>query len=223
MSEQHFIKSSMIQDKDLILVKDAILYWCDIEEAQPKWGSTSGETEFSVKCIVTEEVVNQFEDINVNKEFFELKAEYRKEKEKKKYGGYSDLVKEYEEKGITLFLATFAQKGKSAAGKDMFVKKLGPNTKVPFTAKIGNGSIGNFRIHTYEGKGPSAGKLNTNLNAVQCVRWVEYVDTGPRDESDLGDAGFDDYDDDNGPMPNGDQPAKSEVKDDGGDDPFGEL
>ena len=146
MSEQHFIKSSMIKDKDLVLVKDVIFYWCDIEEAQPKWGSS--ETEFSVKCIVTEEVANQFEDLNINKEFFELKTSYRKEKEKKKYGCYEELVKKYDEKGITLFIATFSQKGKSAAGKDMFVKKLGPNTKVPFTAKIGNGSIGNFRIPT---------------------------------------------------------------------------
>jgi len=228
-------KSSVVRDekKNLILVKNAIAFWCDIEEAQAKYGSTTGETEFSLKVLVTEEAVDALEDLCVNKEFTELKSEYKREKDQKKYGKYLEIVKEYEEKGITLYLGGFSQKGVSSKGKDMFVSKLGPNPKVPFTAKIGNGSIVNFRIYTYKGEGPSAGKLNTSLNAVQCINWVEYVESGPLEEEALGDVGFETYDADEADMPTADtpdatvtkksKPVKTETPDDGEEDPFGDI
>lgn len=200
---------------------DVTFFWAKLDQPEIKYGTKTGEKEYNVKAIVSEEVAAAFEGIDLNKEFFELKTEYRKPKEQKKYAPYIPLAEEAAKEGKTLFLVTLTQRSETADGKKLFVKLVGRNPNVGLEDKIGNGSKGSFRIFCYPGApgGPSEGKLNCSLNAVQITDLVEFVESDFSEEG-MGDLGFDDFGEEEGSEP---EAKKEEKSDDGSADPFAEF
>lgn len=204
-------------------ITGAHFFWAKLDEPVKKYGTKTGEMQYEVKVVVGQAVADQLEEINLNKELVELRTEYKKEKEIKKFEIYADLVKAAAAKGETLYLMSLTQKAESAAGKKLFVKVVGRNGEVELDEKIGHGSYGSFRIYCYPGAddGPSAGKINCSLNAVQILNLVEYVESDHSEEG-LGDLGFGNYDDDEeGGSEEGS--SGSQEEDDGSADPFADF
>lgn len=206
-------------------VTDVLFFWAKVDEPETKFGTKTGEMEYSVKVLVGQAVVDKLEGMDLNKEFKEVYTSldrYKKEKEKNKFKNYIEYAVEAEKSGETLYLATFSQRAETEAGKKLYVKVVGRNGEVDLGERIGNGSFGNFRLFCYPGTvgGPSEGKINSSLNAIQVSKLVEYVESEFSEEG-LGDVGFGNMDEDEDE--GGSTDSKPEVADDGSANPFAEF
>lgn len=147
--------------------RDVYFYWAFVHEPTGKWtptGTSTTEFEYSVKCVVTEEVMNKMKADGIYQgKRFELISTLP-DKKKKEYPWHM----------WNRYVVKFTQNPKSKDGKfDLNIDVVdGDKNTIPKDVAIGNGSHGNLKIY-FNGY-PGGQNLGTRLNAIQVTGLVAY-------------------------------------------------
>lgn len=141
-----------------IYVKGAKLFWEKLRKPGTKYQST--EKEYSATLVISQEDVKALKKLKVNKQFKEIGMDVDEDK-------FPGLEGEYTFK-ITAPVVT----SRGTPTRLAVVDKEGQ--PIPEDVGIGNGSTVNVRLMSWEGKGPSKGKLTVRPNLVVVTELVEY-------------------------------------------------
>ena len=216
---------------------NSIFFWSSLHEAKQKYGITDKEhLIYEIKALITEEAFEAFEDLCINKEPAEVPLEEQVPKEgasnaklkaiekfNKKSKLYIPYAQKAAEDGKKLYLTSLSRNALTSKGNPAKVNAVGRNPNLGLTEKIGNGSVGTFRIGCIEGEdgGPSEGMFNSYLEAVQILKLEEYEEKEYGEDS-LGEVGFGNYDEEEDDTSTSEDPSQEDDEDDGEFDEFDE-
>ena len=222
-------------------VNKAVFFWAKFNEPDMKYNETADipeNYEYSAKVLVSEEVADQFEELEINKGLKEVPSELQVpkngasdakiksiEKFNKKWGLYIPYAEKAAEDGKKLFLLNLTKNYVNSKGNKNYVKVVGRNPAMgQLTEEIGGGSEGSFRIKCLKGTPGSASedKFNVMLEVVQITKLVEFISKDHGEES-MGEMGMDNYEDDDeeeGSSTENPSESEKEEEEDDGDDAF---
>lgn len=162
-----------------LYIKNVVMYHARVAEPVDKYKGKDGEQEYNVTVFVDEASKDKLEELDVNKNFFEVDVDTITKGKRKGEVKYSSETYEGCE---GMFGFTISLPSKTKAGKDAFVTVVDAQGK-KLDALIGNGSKGNVKCMVWTNEDE---QLNLRLNLLHVLDLVPYEAGGPVEDDTLG-------------------------------------